>query len=127
MFRELTENELYMVANILLDLKKREKSRDVLAKVYDDSMSDLPLATDILVTMNKQLDNVKLDNGNFKAMHANEVLETYSNLSVINVQQSHVKWLGKRYDEAMLDLAYYENKLYDIHRRLDNKLKEVQA
>lgn len=127
MFRELTENELYMVANMLLDLKKREKSRDELARIYDDRMSDLALATDNLVTMNKQLENVKLDNGNFKPMCADDILETYSNLRVINVQQDHVKWLGKRYDEAILDLAYYENKLYDMHRYLDNKLKEVQA
>lgn len=127
MFRELTENELYMVANMLLDLKKREKSRDELARIYDDSMSDLALATDRLVTMNKQLENVKLENGNFKPMQANEILETYNNIRLMNVQHDHVKWLGKRYDEAMLELAYYENKLYDMHRYLDDKLKEVQA
>lgn len=127
MFRELTESELEMVAKILLDIKKIEESLDELAMIYDDSMSDLALATDTLVTMNKQLENVKLENGNFKPMQANEMLETYNNIRLMNVQHNHVKWLGHRFDDAILDLAYYENKLYDMRKHLDDKLKEVQA
>lgn len=127
MFRELTENELYMVANILLDLQIKVKERDERSKNYDDAMSDLALATDNLVNMRNQLKDIKLDNGKYKAMEASEILETYQNLTAIDVQQDHVTWLSNRFDDALFSLAYYENKLYDMRKYLDDKLKEVQA
>lgn len=127
MFRELTESELEMVAKILLDLQIKVNERDELAKNYDDAMSDLALATDNLVNMLTQLNDIKLDNGKYKSMHASEVLETYQNLTAIDVQKDHVRWLSNRFDDALFSLAYYENKLYDMRKYLDDKLKEVQA
>lgn len=127
MFRELTEVELFTVGKILLDLQDSEDKYIDLDNGYDDAMSDLALATDELVNMRNQLQYIKLDNGKFKAMNGKEVLQTCDNLTRINRQQERVNWLSKRFDEAILQLAYYENKLYDMRKHLDDKLKEVQA
>lgn len=127
MFRELTEREFSEVANILLDLEIKVNEHEKRSKNYEDVMHDLALATDTLVSMNKQLKDIKLEDGKYKPMEASEILETYQNLTAIGVQESYVTWLSNRFDDAVTSLAYYENELYDMRKYLDNQLKEVQA